>query len=254
MLRLSARPGARDDPRSTATSSRQAPDEVCGGLALITAPPEDFVPEDAARAAGGGHHLLLRRPARGGRVRLCDRCERRRNRSSTWSSRCRTRRCSRCSTPATRPESASTSRSTGCGELPDEAIDVILEHAEETPGAVRPADPRPDGRSGRANRQQRARADGPRGAVGLLLPDDVDGSGRGRCTTSPGHARLCRGDAARSVSAGRPTRTSSRRDEGLPRSRASYGEDKYARLVALKNEWDPDNLFRLNQNIAPAGA
>jgi hypothetical protein len=42
-------------------------------------------------------------------------------------------------------------------------------------------------------------------------------------------------------------------DEGVARLRASYGEDKYERLVALKNKWDPDNLFRLNQNINPAG-
>lgn len=35
--------------------------------------------------------------------------------------------------------------------------------------------------------------------------------------------------------------------------KAGYGEDKYARLVALKDEWDPTNLFRANHNIAPAG-
>ncbi|MFC6731482.1 BBE domain-containing protein [Haladaptatus sp. GCM10025707] len=27
--------------------------------------------------------------------------------------------------------------------------------------------------------------------------------------------------------------------------------ENYDRLVALKNKWDPDNLFRLNQNIKP---
>jgi FAD/FMN-containing dehydrogenase len=42
-------------------------------------------------------------------------------------------------------------------------------------------------------------------------------------------------------------------DEGLARLRASYGEEKYSRLEALKRHWDPDNLFRLNQNIAPRG-
>ena len=33
--------------------------------------------------------------------------------------------------------------------------------------------------------------------------------------------------------------------------RSVYGEAKYDRLVALKREWDPDNVFRLNQNIRP---
>jgi FAD/FMN-containing dehydrogenase len=38
-------------------------------------------------------------------------------------------------------------------------------------------------------------------------------------------------------------------DEGLARS--IYGPAKYDRLVALKRAWDPDNVFRLNQNIRP---
>jgi len=33
--------------------------------------------------------------------------------------------------------------------------------------------------------------------------------------------------------------------------RSVYGDAKYERLVALKREWDPDNVFRLNQNITP---
>jgi hypothetical protein len=41
-------------------------------------------------------------------------------------------------------------------------------------------------------------------------------------------------------------------DSGLERVRSSYGEDRYARLVALKDRYDPGNLFRLNQNIPPS--
>ncbi|MEA2459380.1 MAG: hypothetical protein QOC95_2352 [Thermoleophilaceae bacterium] len=35
------------------------------------------------------------------------------------------------------------------------------------------------------------------------------------------------------------------------RLRASYGDTKYERLVALKSQYDPANFFRLNQNITP---
>lgn len=40
-------------------------------------------------------------------------------------------------------------------------------------------------------------------------------------------------------------------DEGQTRLRASFGEEKYRRLVALKDAYDPANVFKLNPNIAP---
>jgi FAD/FMN-containing dehydrogenase len=39
---------------------------------------------------------------------------------------------------------------------------------------------------------------------------------------------------------------------GEDRVREAFGEEKYARLVALKDRYDPDNLFRLNQNVVPS--
>lgn len=39
-------------------------------------------------------------------------------------------------------------------------------------------------------------------------------------------------------------------DEGEERIKATY-RDNYDRLVALKNTYDPTNLFHMNQNIKP---
>ncbi len=39
--------------------------------------------------------------------------------------------------------------------------------------------------------------------------------------------------------------------EGAQRIRQAYGADKYARLQALKRKYDPDNFFKINQNIPP---
>ncbi|MBA3617829.1 MAG: BBE domain-containing protein, partial [Rubrobacteraceae bacterium] len=40
-------------------------------------------------------------------------------------------------------------------------------------------------------------------------------------------------------------------EEGQDRVRATYREN-YDRLVEVKNKYDPNNFFRVNQNIEPA--
>lgn len=42
-------------------------------------------------------------------------------------------------------------------------------------------------------------------------------------------------------------------DEGADRVAAAFGPEKFARLQALKDKWDPTNLFHHNQNIPPNG-
>ena len=57
-------------------------------------------------------------------------------------------------------------------------------------------------------------------------------------------------DALHSYSAGGAYVNFLMGDEGADRVKATYG-DNYQRLVAIKKQYDPDNLFRVNQNIKP---
>jgi FAD/FMN-containing dehydrogenase len=56
-------------------------------------------------------------------------------------------------------------------------------------------------------------------------------------------------EAAPYEAAGRYVNDVAEVEDGL--ARKIYGDTKYERLVALKRQWDPDNVFRLNQNIRP---
>ena len=65
-----------------------------------------------------------------------------------------------------------------------------------------------------------------------------------------GWARAFRDDVTRFSSGG--TYLNFIGDEGQDRVRAAFGAEKYARLAQIKARYDPDNVFRGNQNIVPA--
>ena len=43
-------------------------------------------------------------------------------------------------------------------------------------------------------------------------------------------------------------------DEGTDRVRAAFGDENLARLAAVKDRYDPHNVFRLNHNVRPVRA
>jgi hypothetical protein len=135
-------------------------------------------------------------------------------------------------------------------ELPDEAIDVVLEHAEEMPAPFGQLILAPMG--GAVSRTDNS-------ALALTVPD---ASWAYFCLTmwmdpteDDRNVAWTRGlsEAMRPFGMGRQAFPNFiEADEGNARVRETYGEDKYQLLVALKSKWDPDNAFRLNQNIVPA--
>jgi len=133
-------------------------------------------------------------------------------------------------------------------DLPDEAVDVIVEHA------TRPVSPLSQvilvpGGGAIARVDENATAFGQRGAPWnvhflSLWPDPAENERNIAYT--------------RAIATAMKPWTTGRAylnfigDEGLGRVEAAFGPERYARLQAVKATWDPENLFRHNQNIPPA--
>ena len=240
---------AREVIRAYRDFIAQAPPQVCGGLSLITAPPEDFVPEEARGKPAVGIVYLYVGPPEEGEAAL---------------------RPLRESLPAPVLEMVQpmpyvavqqmldAGNPFGIREyfkidwletLSDEAIDVVIEQAESMPapfaeiilapmgGAVGSSDP---------------------GTRALNIPH---AQWAYFCLTmwmdpqeDDANIAFTRGfaDAMREFGIGTAAFPNFiETGDGGGRLRASYGAEKYERLVELKNKWDPENVFCLNQNIAP---
>jgi FAD/FMN-containing dehydrogenase len=242
---------AREIARAYRDFIAEAPDQVCGGLALLTAPPEDFVPKEAqGQPAVGIVYCYVGPPDEGERAL----------------------RPLRESVPEPVVDMvqpmpyAALQQMLDAGnphgireyfkvdylrELPDEAIDIIVEHAEKLPAPFGQLILAPMGGAvGRTDSGTRALTipDAPWAYFCLAMWMDPAEDDR-NTAWARGFA-----EAMRPFGVGTALPNFIEPDEGIARLRASYGEDNYARLVELKRKWDPDNLFRLNQNIAPTAA
>lgn len=238
---------ARDLVHFYADFIASAPDEVLGGLAFISAPPEEFVPEPVrgqpvvacvAAFAGpiaDGEAALAPLRAFGppaidligpipyvGLQQLIDG-------GNPWGMR-------------------NYWTADFLGELPEKAVDTWVEHA------TRPVSPFSQmllipGGGAVARIDDDATAFGNRGApwnIHLLgmWPDPADDE------RNIAYVREF-GAAMKPWTTGR-TYLNFIGDEGAGRVQAAFGPEKYARLQALKDEWDPTNVFRHNQNIPPS--
>ena len=132
-------------------------------------------------------------------------------------------------------------------EIPDEAVDIHVQFAEQLPTGKSTMHLYPiDGVAGRVAKDATAwnYRDANWGMVMVgVSPDPADNEHMIEWTRSYW-------SALHPYSAG-GAYINMMMEEGEDRVRASYGEH-YDRLAALKGKYDPNNLFRVNQNIKPA--
>jgi FAD/FMN-containing dehydrogenase len=132
--------------------------------------------------------------------------------------------------------------------LPDEAVDVLVEHAPRAPAGSECGFSTWAWGRRIADVPENGTAFTGRGAAAWLAAEAMwdDAALDEDCRA---WARDALADLAPFASDGRYVNDVA--EVGADMARTVYGDAKYERLVALKREWDPDNVFRLNQNIQP---
>jgi hypothetical protein len=134
-------------------------------------------------------------------------------------------------------------------ELPDEAIALHVEHGSRMPTMQSTMHLYPiDGAVHRVGRKDTPFIYRDAKWAAVIVGVDPDPANADRI------AQWCKDywDALHPYSAG-GAYVNFMMDEGQERVQATY-RDHYPKLAALKEKYDPGNLFRVNQNIKPAGA
>jgi FAD/FMN-containing dehydrogenase len=241
---------AREVARAYRDFIAQAPDEVCGGLAMITTPPEDFVPEEArGKPAVGIIFCYAGAPEEGEQhlAKLLDTLPEPVLRMVQPMPYVALQQMLDAGNPTGIREYF---KIDWLRELSDEAIDTAVEHAESMPAPFAQVILAPMG-GAVARTDNDALAfnvpDAPWAYFALTMWMDPAEDERNKAWTREFNQKMEQFGLGK---AALPNFIAA--DEGIMRLRDSYGEKKFAQLVALKQKWDPDNLFRLNQNIDPS--
>ena len=223
------------------------PEELSGWIALLTIPPGAAVPGGAVGPQGVRHRLVLHRAARPGRRGA--RADHAASARRCWSacSRCRSPRCRARSTRSTRPGCSGTGGPTSSTRSPTPRSTCTSSTARMLPTGHSTMHLYPiDGAASRVPDDATAFAYRDGGWAGVIVGVDPDPANAGRISqwardyweelhpTSAGGAYV-----------------NFLMDEGQDRVKAAY-RGNYDRLAQIKQRYDPDNLFHVNQNIQPA--
>ena len=224
-----------------------APDELNGGISLMTAPPEEFLPEEARGAPAVGLLILYVGDPAEGEAAFRPLVEW----GEPWLRAVQPMpyvAVQQMLDPAHPWGISDYSKSDYLPELTDEAIDALVDKMAEAGSPFTGVHfCQIEGAAGRVDRDSMA-LEPPR-AKWFYMCEAM--------WMDPAHAEFEAAWARSFVQTLRPWTTGKSlpnfisADDGHARLRASYGEDKFERLVALKNEYDPENVFALNQNIPP---
>ena len=224
-----------------------AADEIGSGVALITAPTPTRSPSRSADSRSSGRPLL-RRAGGAGRA------------GAAAAARVRAAgdRHGRADAVRRPPEARSTPTiPAGAAQLLDGRLpDGLADEAIETLCRFHRSKPSPGSEIFML----------PGGGAAARVPDGTMAIVRARRAVQPAHPSLWEDPAddeaniawTRELGAAMKPFTTGRvyvnfiGDEGQERVVASFGRDGYRRLQALKDRYDPDNMFRTTQNIKPS--
>ena len=243
------RPQAREVARAYRDFMEQAPDQMCGGLAMITTPPEDFVPEEArGKPAVGIIFCHIGSPEEGEQAlqELLSKLPEPVLKMVQPMPYVALQQMLDAGNPHGIREYF---KIDWLNQLSDDAIDTAVELAERMPAPFAQVILAPMGAAvARTDNDALALTvpDAPWAYFALTMWMDPAEDQQNIAWTREFH------EAMQQFGLNMALPNFIQADEGIMRVPEIYGEAKYAKLIALKKKWDPDNLFRLNQNIDPS--